>query len=46
MEELGEYFARLAVCDTEDQLDIHDKELAQKELVDIANFCMMLWDRS
>ncbi len=46
MEELGEYFARLTVCDTEDQLDIHDKELAKKELIDAANFVMMIWTRS
>ena len=39
VEEMGEYFKLLA----EGSLG---GEEAQKELIDIANFCMMLWDRS
>jgi len=39
VEEMGEYFALIA--------EGKDKGLtAQKELLDIANFCMMLWDRA
>lgn len=47
--ELGEYFDRLATFIDDipsGHSDIHDIELTQKELVDIANFAMMLWDRS
>lgn len=40
IEEVGEYFGLLA------RAIGRDKELEQKELIDIANFCMMLWDRS
>jgi|SRR3972149_2809498 len=43
VEELGEYF-RLIARDI-DSRDISDKVLERKELIDIANFCMMLWDR-
>lgn len=49
VEELGEYFGRLATFIDDipsGHSDIHDVELAKKELVDIANFAMMLWDRS
>ena len=48
IEELGEYFARVAInieYEATKPLDRRDKELEQKELVDIANFAMMLWDR-
>ena len=49
VEELGEYFARVAInidYESTKPLDARDKELERKELVDIANFAMMLWDRS
>lgn len=49
VEELGEYFARVAInidYESTNPLDARDKELERKELVDIANFAMMLWDRS
>jgi NTP pyrophosphatase (non-canonical NTP hydrolase) len=49
VEELGEYFARVAInidYEATKPLDARDKELERKELVDIANFAMMLWDRS
>lgn len=49
VEELGEYFARVAInidYESTKPLDARDKELERKELADIANFCMMLWDRS
>lgn len=39
VEEVGEYFALVAV---EDGRGAH----AKKELVDVANFCLMLWDRA
>ncbi len=39
VEEMGEYFKLVA---TE---DYHSKK-AQRELIDIANFAMMLWDRA
>ncbi len=39
VEEMGEYF-RLVAQGCEKGKD------AQKELIDIANFCMMLWDRA
>lgn len=48
VEELGEYFARVAInieYEVTKPLDVRDKELEKKELVDIANFAMMLWDR-
>lgn len=41
VEEMGEYFALLS-CSKE----AWTKERDKKELVDISNFCMMLWDRS
>ena len=49
IEELGEYFARVAInidYESTKPLDARDKELERKELVDIANFAMMLWDRA
>lgn len=49
VEELGEYFARVAInidYESTKPLDARDKELERKELVDIANFAMMLWDRA
>lgn len=48
VEELCEYFARVAInidYESTKPLDARDKELERKELTDIANFCMMLWDR-
>jgi len=39
VEEVGEYFALVA------NNEARGKE-AQRELIDIANFCMMLWDRA
>ncbi len=44
VEETGEYFKLLA-NDVESR-HIKPVEAERKELVDIANFCMMLWDRS
>ncbi len=44
VEEMGEYF-RLIATEVENR-GIRARELEQKELLDIANFCMMLWDRS
>ena len=38
VEEMGEYFRSL-------EMDVQPS-WRQKELLDIANFCMMLWDRS
>lgn len=39
VEEMGEYFALVAVGET-------GTVAVRKELLDIANFAMMLWDRS
>lgn len=44
VEEMGEYFGLIAK--DIDSRDIRPRELEQKELLDMANFCMMLWDRS
>ena len=44
IEELGEYFELLAKSDNIEF--IKNNELERKELVDIANFILMLWDRS
>ncbi len=44
IEEVGEYFGLIAKGI--DSRDIVNGKLEQKELIDIANFCMMLWDRS
>jgi NTP pyrophosphatase (non-canonical NTP hydrolase) len=44
VEELGEYFAWHNNYSPE-WIEAH-KDKIQKELIDIANFCMMLWDRS
>ncbi len=40
IEEVGEYFALVA------KGSMARGKSFQKELIDIANFCMMLWDRS
>ncbi len=40
VEEVGEYFALLS------RGSLPKGEELQKELLDIANFCMMIWDRS
>lgn len=47
-EELGEYFALAAEFYQDNHWidDSHNFELMKKELIDIANFAMMLWDRS
>lgn len=39
VEELGEYFASVAV-------GAFRGDHAKKELIDIANFCLFIWDRS
>jgi NTP pyrophosphatase (non-canonical NTP hydrolase) len=39
VEEMGEYFRLVA-------RGIHETDPDKKELIDIANFAMMLWDRS
>jgi len=52
MEEIGEYFAWQAsdtdACGdkiTAEEWREKNKDRVKKELVDIANFCLMLWDR-
>jgi hypothetical protein len=46
VEELGEYFRSIAInLDYQKQYGKH-KPITSKELIDIANFAMMLWDRS
>ena len=46
VEELGEYFRSVAInIDYQTSYGKH-KPIASKELIDIANFAMMLWDRS
>ena len=46
VEELGEYFRSVAInIDYQKQYG-KQKPIASKELVDIANFAMMLWDRN
>jgi NTP pyrophosphatase (non-canonical NTP hydrolase) len=42
MEEIGEYFACVEGADGWDE---EKKKQKQKELIDVANFCLMLWDR-
>lgn len=44
VEEVGEYFKLIAQANDMFPKAIYGEQL-QKELVDISNFCMMLWDR-
>jgi hypothetical protein len=49
VEEMGEYFARIAInieYEATKPLDARDKELERKELIDVSNLSMMLWDKS
>lgn len=45
VEEMGEYFKLIAKANANFPKAIYADQ-TKKELLDIANFCMMLWDRS
>lgn len=45
VEEMGEYFRSVAICNDYYRTYAKDKPIVCKELLDIANFAMMLWDR-
>ncbi len=46
VEELGEYFRSVAINIDYQMSYGKQKPVASKELIDISNYCMMLWDRS